>query len=47
MSPRLDGSSAVRIRTAFWTPCPDSPRILVHVHFDGTIPPIIGYWTMN
>jgi hypothetical protein len=39
--------SACPVRTAFWTASPHSARVLVHVYFEGSVPPIIGYWTMN
>lgn len=45
MPPVLANVSGVA--TASWKYVPGSPRVLVYVYFDGPLPPMIGYWTLN
>lgn len=45
MNPVLATISGVD--SARWKLVPNSPRILVTVYFDGPLPPIIGFWTLN
>ena len=44
---RLNDVSASRIRRASCTATSGSPRVLVCIDFDGPLPSIMGYWTMN
>ena len=35
------------VERASLQPVPDSPRVFVTVYFNGPLPPILGYWSMN
>jgi hypothetical protein len=39
--------SVSNVQKATLHPLAESPRVLVTVYFDGPLPPIVGYWTMN